>query len=77
MSGPTACTAYLEGSPTHPSWPAMHSAASTSAMWLGVVMNLTDRQWCETKKMDWAVGTSFIIDLFWGERRGFIIFWSD
>jgi hypothetical protein len=57
MSGPTSCTAYPEGSPTHPSWPAMHSAASSSAMWLGLVMNLTDSQWCEAKKMDWGVGT--------------------
>lgn len=57
MSKPTDCTAYPEGSPTHPSWPAMHSAASSAAMWMGVVMNLTQAQWCEVKKMDWGVGT--------------------
>jgi hypothetical protein len=57
MTKATDCTAYPEGSPTHPSWPAMHSAASAAAIWLPVVMNLTAAQWCEVKKTDWAVGT--------------------
>merc|ERR1719491_2478680 len=46
---------YPEGSPKHPSWPAMHSAASNISFWLRVVMNLTDRQVCEAKKVDYAV----------------------
>ena len=50
-----AFTAYPEGSPRHPSWPAMHSAASAGSMWMGVVMNLTPEQWCETKAVDYGV----------------------
>jgi hypothetical protein len=57
MAKPTDCTAYPEGSPTHPSWPAMHSAASSATLWMGVVLNLTQGQWCEVKRMDWGVGT--------------------
>jgi hypothetical protein len=34
-------TAYPEGSPKHPSWPAMHSAASSASFWLAVVLNMT------------------------------------
>jgi hypothetical protein len=48
-------TAYPEGSPRHPSWPAMHSAASSASLWLAVVMNLTDAQFCEVKRVDYAV----------------------
>ena len=43
------------GSPRHPSWPAMHSAGSNLSFWLGVVLNLTPRQLCEAKRVDWAV----------------------
>jgi len=50
-----AFTAYKEGSPTHPSWPAMHSAASSMSFWLQIVLNLTPRQLCEAKKVDYAV----------------------
>jgi len=46
---------YPEGSPRHPSWPAMHSAASNISFWLQVVMRLTPRQVCEAKKVDFAV----------------------
>jgi len=43
------------GSPRHPSWPAMHSAGSNMSFWIGVVLNLTPRQLCEAKKVDFAV----------------------
>lgn len=48
-------TRYEEGSPRHPSWPAMHSAASNISFWLQIVMNLTPHQLCEAKKVDYAV----------------------
>lgn len=48
-------TAYPEGSPTHPSWPAMHSAASAGSMWMPVVMDLTPEQVCHVKAVDYAV----------------------
>ena len=48
-------TAYPEGSPQHPSWPAMHSAASAGSMWLPTVMNLTDEQICQAKLVDYVV----------------------
>lgn len=51
----TAFTQYPEGSPMHPSWPAMHSAASNISFWLQVIINLTPRQLCEAKKVDYAV----------------------
>jgi len=50
-----AFTQYPEGSPRHPSWPAMHSAASNISFWLQVVMNLTPEQLCEAQKVDFAV----------------------
>jgi len=51
----TSFTQYPEGSPMHPSWPAMHSAASNISFWLQVIMNLTPEQLCEAKKVDYAV----------------------
>ena len=51
----TQFTDYDEGSPTHPSWPAMHSAASSSSYWLSIVADLTTEQLCEARKMDYAV----------------------
>jgi hypothetical protein len=48
-------THYLEGSPPHPSWPAMHSASSNISLWLAVVADLTPAQWLEAKKTDFAV----------------------
>ena len=48
-------TAYPEGSPMHPSWPAMHSASSASSLWLAVVLDLTPKQWCQVKLTDYAV----------------------
>jgi len=55
LKNPTDFTQYPEGSPMHPSWPAMHSAASNISFWLQVIMNLTPAQLCEAKKVDYAV----------------------
>lgn len=51
----TSFTQYPEGSPLHPSWPAMHSAASSASLWLAVVANLTDEQYCQVLRTDYAV----------------------
>lgn len=51
----TDFTAYPEGSPTHPSYPAMHSAASASSFWLSVTMNLSEEQICEARMLDYSV----------------------
>eukprot|EP00565_Helicotheca_tamesis_P003956 CAMPEP_0185729432 /NCGR_PEP_ID=MMETSP1171-20130828/5710_1 /TAXON_ID=374046 /ORGANISM="Helicotheca tamensis, Strain CCMP826" /LENGTH=451 /DNA_ID=CAMNT_0028398269 /DNA_START=492 /DNA_END=1847 /DNA_ORIENTATION=- len=48
-------TAYPDGSPRHPSYPAMHSAASNISFWLQVVLKPTAEQICEMKKIDYAV----------------------
>lgn len=48
-------TAYPEGSPAHPSWPAMHSAASQTSFWLSVVLDLTPHQLCQARLVDYAV----------------------
>ncbi len=48
-------TAYPEGSPGHPSWPAMHAAASGLSFWLSIVLDLTPEQHCQTKLIDYAV----------------------
>jgi len=55
LSSPFDFTAYPEGSPTHPSWPAMHSAASSASLWLALVLNLTEEQYCEVRKVDYAI----------------------
>ena len=51
----TDFTAYPEGCPMHPSWPAMHSAASSASLWLATVLNLTPEQWCQAKLVDYGV----------------------
>jgi len=55
--GGTDYTAYGIGSPKHPAWPAMHSAASTASVFLPVVLNLTASQIIETQRVDCAVAT--------------------
>merc|ERR550539_756068 len=55
--GGTDYTAYTIGSPKHPSWPAMHSAASTASVFLPVVLSLTAAQIRETQLVDCAVAT--------------------
>lgn len=48
-------TAYPEGSPNHPSWPAMHAAVSTISLCLSVICDLTDRQKRELRKLDYCI----------------------
>jgi len=48
-------TAYEEGSPVHPSWPAMHSAASSLSTWLDVVADLTPQQREEVRLLDYSI----------------------
>ena len=55
LAAATNFTAYPEGSPRHPSWPAMHSAACAASMWMPVVMNLTPQQYCQVQLMDYAI----------------------
>jgi len=55
LTKPEDFTAYEKGSPTHPSWPAMHSAASAASLWLATVTDLTDDQYCQLLLMDYAV----------------------
>mmetsp|Transcript_5267 Transcript_5267/g.9675 ORF Transcript_5267/g.9675 Transcript_5267/m.9675 type:complete len:227 (+) Transcript_5267:90-770(+) len=52
---PTDFTAYPEGAPGQPSWPAMHAAASALSFWLSVVLDITPTQHCEAKLVDHAV----------------------
>ena len=55
LKSPSEFTAYKEGIPTHPSWPAMHSAASSASMWIAVVLDdLTPEQYCEALRVDYA-----------------------
>jgi len=51
----TAFTAYDKGCPTHPSFPAMHSAASTCSLWLPVMYNISEEDYLEALRMDYAV----------------------
>ena len=55
LKSATDFTAYAEGSPKHPSWPAMHSAASAASFWLDFVMDLTEDQLCEARMLDYSV----------------------
>jgi hypothetical protein len=48
-------THYDEGCPQHPSWPAMHSASSAASLWLAVVADLTESQYCQVLRTDYAV----------------------
>lgn len=48
-------TAYESGSPTHPSWPAMHAAASSCSFWLPAFVKMTPEQYCEALRVDYAV----------------------
>ena len=55
LTKPEDFTAYKEGCPKHPSWPAMHSAASSASLYLAVLMDLTPEQLAEARKLDYAV----------------------
>ena len=80
ISKPEEFTAYPEGCPRHPSWPAMHSAASNLSFWLQVVLNLTTEQYCQAKIVDNAVayartvaGVHFPDDNIAGLKMGQIV----
>jgi hypothetical protein len=47
-------TAYEDGCPMHPSYPAMHSAASTCSFWIPAICKLTADQYCEALRVDYA-----------------------
>lgn len=55
LKSPEEYTAYPEGAPRHPSWPAMHSAASSASFWLAMILDLTPDQYCEALRVDFAV----------------------
>ena len=55
LTSAEAFTAYPEGCPLHPAWPAMHSAGSSSSLWLATIMKLTPAQYCQALRMDYAV----------------------
>merc|ERR1719203_1644552 len=48
-------TAYDEGSPVHPAYPAMHSAASSVSTWLDLVSILTPVQRAEAQLLDFTI----------------------
>ena len=52
LANATNFTSYPEGSPTHPSYPAMHSAGSAASFWLAVVLDLIEEQWCQVKLLE-------------------------
>lgn len=55
LTTPSGFTAYPEGCPNHPSFPAMHGASSTASLWMAIVMNLTVEQLCHVKALDYAI----------------------
>ena len=55
LSAATNFTAYPEGSPRHPSRPAMHYAASAASLWMPVVVQMTPEQLCQVQLTDYAV----------------------
>jgi len=55
LTHPEEFTAYqIDGCPQHPSYPAMHSAASTVSYWLPALVTLTGEQYCEALRVDYA-----------------------
>lgn len=52
------CTPTSCGSPRHPSFPVMHSAASSASLYLPLVLKLNTAQITELRKLDFAVATS-------------------
>ncbi|MDP7039603.1 MAG: hypothetical protein QGI45_10630 [Myxococcota bacterium] len=55
LQSPEDFTAYDEGCPRHPSWPAMHSAASCASLYLAVLLDLSPEQITEARRLDFAV----------------------
>jgi len=54
-------TAYPEGCPNHPSFPAMHGANGGTTLWMAVVLNLNDEQLCQVILTDYAVGYARVV----------------
>jgi len=48
-------TAYENGSPTHPSFPAMHSAGGTLSLWLPALYDISPSQYAEALRIDYGV----------------------
>jgi membrane-associated phospholipid phosphatase len=61
LKSPQEFTAYEEGSPPHPSWPAMHSAASGASLWLATIADLTPEQYCQVLLTDYAVSYARLV----------------
>ncbi len=55
IDSPYKFTAYEEGCPNHPSWPAMHAAAGTCSLWMAVILDLDDEQLCQARLTDYAI----------------------
>jgi len=51
----TDFTAYENGSPMHPSFPAMHSAGSTCSLWVPALYDITPEQYLEALRTDYGV----------------------
>lgn len=57
-SGSGTCTDINCGSPRHPSFPAMHSAASVTSLFLPLVLDLDATQIKDLRALDFAVASS-------------------
>ena len=77
LQTPEEFTAYMNGAPLHPSWPAMHASSSTISLWLAVVGDLTKEQYCQLLLMDYGIamgrsvsGVHYITDNIAGLNLG-------
>jgi len=48
-------TAYDEGAPRHPSWPAMHAASTSISFWASIVLDLNSEQLCQARLTDYGI----------------------
>jgi hypothetical protein len=55
IRGAGAFTAYPEGCPRHPAWPAMHAATASTSFWLSIAFDLNDEQLCQARLTDFAI----------------------
>jgi membrane-associated phospholipid phosphatase len=55
LTNATEFTAYENGSPLHPSWPAMHSSGSSCSFWLPAIVKMSPQQYCEALRLDYGV----------------------
>lgn len=54
-------TGSSKGSPSHPSWPAMHSTGFILSTWLPVVAYLSEEQYCECLRTDYRVSYARVV----------------